>query len=487
MTAKSPRIRSVTKSGTASMDNWTELSELFGLGRAILRRVSEIEAITQGAVSAALDVIAQDVSKASLRLVRVTNAETTVVEPEAHRIARRLRLDPNGFMTWHEAVEMMIRSLALHQEAFIVQLRAGAADTDPDLVPVHWSRVQVQTAEGRFFYDVSPASKGEAAILGWIGTRRLSSDEMIHMRGRMHTGERGLSTLTIGAEVLGLNKALMDFQSGMARNGLRPNAVITTEGELTDEQFSRLKAEINGMLKKAIERGEPALLEAGMKYEPIAMDAVKSDLNKARQIVRQETAALFRVPAYKVGAGETEKYDNKAAAEQTYVDDTLVPVALRVESVLTRAMLSERERLSGLRFQFDRDELYDRDRQVASDRIVKQFMEGVITRGEARRKLGHNGVDDVLDTYRVPVNAAILHRDGTLEYVTPAKAQDASNEASSTDGGEKSAPFAVTLNQPSHAMQAPITVNLPKSGGKKTIHMRRNPDGTLSAEVMEMH
>jgi HK97 family phage portal protein len=438
VTEKAPRIRSVAKSGTAPMDDWTELSELFGLGRALLTRVSEIEAITQGAVSAALDVIAQDVSKASLRLVRVTNAETTVVEPAQHRIARRLRLDPNDHMTWHEANELIIRSLALHQEAFIVQLRAGASDSDPDLIPVHWSRVQVQTAEGRFFYDVSPASQGEAAILGWTGTRRLSSDEMIHMRGRMHTGERGLSTLTIGSEVLGLNKALTDFQAGMARNGLRPNAIITTDQGLTDEQFTRLKSEIKGMLEKAIQRGEPALLEAGMKYEPIAMDAVRSDLNKARQIARQEAAALFRVPAYKIGAGETEKYDNKSAAEQTYVDDTLVPVALRVESVMTRALLSERERLEGIRFQFDRDELYDRDRQMASDRIVKQYMEGIITRGEARRKLGHNGVDDVVDTYRVPVNAAILHQDGRLEYVTPAGGQEPAADAPPAEGAAKS-------------------------------------------------
>jgi HK97 family phage portal protein len=336
-------------------------------------------------------------------------------------------LDPNEHQTWHEVNEMVIRCLAMHQNAFLIQNRRGSASDFPDVTPVHPARVTIQTSGDAFFYDVSAISNGEATILGFSGSRRLSEADVVHIKGRMHTGEQGLSTLLLGQNILGLNQALQDFQTAAAANGIRPNAVITTDANLNDEQFARLKVEIKEMLKSATDSGTPALLEAGMKYAPISVNAKDMDVVKSRQMVRQEVAALWRIPAYKIGAGETEKYDNKSTAEQTYVDDALVPVALRVESCLERAFLTERERMDGYTFVFDRDDLYDRDRQAASDRVVKQYMEGIITRGEARQKLGHGAVENNLDTYRVPVNAAILHQDGQLEYVTPIGANDPQN------------------------------------------------------------
>ena len=413
-----PRIKSF-----ADMGNWKDMNQLFGLGSAIKKTISEIEAISQGVFGAALDVIAQDISKARLRLVLVPEdgKGRRVVTWKEHPIAKALRLDPNDHMTWHEFNEMVIRSLALHQESFVVIARAGRDQQSPAYIPVHVSRVLVQVMDRKFFYDVTAASMGEAAILGFH-YNRLSADDMIHMKGRMHTGERGLSTLVIGAGILNLNVALTTFQEGMAKNGLRPNAVIQTDANLSEEQFNRVKREIDEMLQNAVKGGKPALLEAGLKYEAIAMDAMKSDLNKARQLARHEAAALLRVPAYKVGASESEKYDNKAAAEQTYVDDCLIPIVGRAEAILCRALLTEKERLQGYALEFDRDDLYDRDRQQASTRIVEQFKSGVITRGQANLALGYDAVDDALDTYMIPVNSAVLKKDGTIDYVMPQKA-----------------------------------------------------------------
>jgi hypothetical protein len=320
------------------------------------------------------------------------------------------------------------------------------------------------------------------------------------MKGRMHTGERGLSTLVIGAGILNLNVALTTFQEGMAKNGLRPNAVIQTDANLSEEQFKRVKTEIDEMLQNAVKGGKPALLEAGLKYEAIAMDAMKSDLNKARQLARHEAAALLRVPAYKVGASESEKYDNKAAAEQTYVDDCLIPIVGRAEAILCRALLTEKERLQGYALEFDRDDLYDRDRQQASTRIVEQFKSGVITRGQANLALGYDAVDDALDTYMIPVNSAVLKKDGTIDYVMPQKASpDAPKEPEepkeepkkgfiqqflpSPTKSEAKQPINVTVNMPE---QKPAHMNIDvRPSGSKTITMVPKEDGSAEFIVKE--
>lgn len=417
------RVRS-----TYDMGNWRDMNSLFGIGKSILKRISEAEALFQGAVSAAVDVLSQDIAKARLRLVMSTNKGTRVLDANEHALARRLMLDPNEHQTWHEVCEMLIRHLAIHQNAYLVKMPRTQNSRDPDLIPVHPQRVTQNAVDGRFFYDVTAGSTGDATLLGFVGSRRFSQDEIIHIKGRMHTGEMGLSTLLIGGGVLGLNQAILDFQAGLVSSGLRPNAVIEAPGNFSDEQFQRLKAEINDMMSKAVTDGKPALLEGGAKYAAVSRNAQETDLTRARQLLRQEVAALWRIPAYKIGAGETEKYDNKATAEQTYVDDALIPQAIRVEAILAKAMLTDNERLKGIGFIFDRDDLYDRDRQQASDRIVKQFEAGVIPRGLACAKLGYDAPPDELDTYRIPVNAAILHKDGRLEFVTPNKAEAPNQE-----------------------------------------------------------
>ncbi len=477
------------------MGNWTQMSEMFGIGTSLLRRISEAEALHQGAVSAAVDVLSQDISKARLRLVRTTSRGVTVMEAREHPLARRLMLDANEHQTWHEANEMIVRQLGLHQNAFLVKIERIQNDPDPDLVPVHRNRVNQQVSAGRFFYDISASSMGEAAILGFTGVRRFTQDQVIHIRGRMHTGEMGLSTLLIGADVLGLNQSILDFQAGLMKSGLRPNAVITTPENLTDDQWARLKTELREMLDSAISKGKPAIFEAGLKYEPISMDAAKTEVHKARQLLRQEVAALWRIPAYKIGAGETEKYDNKAAAEQTYVDDALIPQAIRIEAILAKSMLTDNERLAGIGFMFDRDDLYDRDRQQASDRIVKQFDSGIITRGEACKKLGYGAVDGMLDTYKIPVNSSILHQDGSIEYVAPSaqgkeeppkedpKKSLLSSFLPATQRAEAKQPINVTVNMPE---QKPAHMNIDvRPQGSKTITMVPKEDGSAEFIVRE--
>ncbi|MGL4638065.1 MAG: phage portal protein [Beijerinckiaceae bacterium] len=482
--ARALRVKSAPDQ-VAMNAGWDSLSSLLGIGSGIIRRINEIDALCQSAVAAATDVISQDIAKARLRLVRDIRGSIKVVEPTEHDIAKRLALDPNEHQTWHEVVEMLVRSLALHQNAFVVTRRRTLTDLNPPWVPVNVNRVNRQTDQGRssFLYDVTPASNAESVLLGWVGTRRLTSDEVIHLIGRTVTGDIGLSTLTLGADLFGLSAALSDFQRGMAANGLRPNAVITTDHALTDSQFARLKTQIQEMIDGAISKGKPAVLDNGLKYETIAMDAIKSDLVRAKGLIRQEIASIFRIPGYKIGAGDQDsKYSNREQAEATYVDECLLHVALRTEAILTKFFLTDAERLSGLRFDFSRDDLYDRDRQMASDRIVKQYAEGIITRGQAVSKLGYPPVDPHLDTYRVPVNSAILHGTGEIEAVTSGGPQEAAPAAA-----EKAAsPINVTVKTPEAAAPAPIHITLPKPGNK-LILPKRQEDGSMGFEVTEKH
>lgn len=404
---------------------WTQLAEILGIGSAINRRISEFGALKQGSVTAATDVLAQDTSKGRLRLKQLTPKGDLVVAPDAHPLAHKLALDPNPFMSWADVVENVVRHLALHQNGYLFKKRRSLIDTNPDLVPIHPQHVTKQTNGQRFYYNVSGVPLGVATMLGWQHDDVLQ-DDMIHIIGRGYDGVQGLSTLALGADILGLNSLLVEFQSKMVAAGMKPPGYITIEGNIEDDaQFARFKSEMESIWKDSVGKGIPMLLEGAAKFESIALDAAKTDLTKSRQQVRQEVAALFRVPSYKIGADESQKYDNKHAAEQTYVDDTIVPLAMKVETALSRGLLTEAERLAGYHLEIDRDDLYDRDRQQASERTVKQFAEGIISRGQACAALNLPPVEEHLDTYRLPANSAVLSKDGTI---TPVSAKPSANE-----------------------------------------------------------
>lgn len=411
-----PAQKSTTR--TWGQGGWADFNQIIGMGRAIVARIGEAEALRQSALMAAVDVIAQDISKTTLRLYQGYGDTRRVVEHSQHPWAHKFALDPNRYHHWGEFTSLAVAHLCVYQNSYIFKKRASIADTEPDLIPIHPLYCHLQVADDRFFFDVSSASEGMRAILGFAHAR-LTADQIIHIRMRQWDGIQGLSTLVVGSDVLGLNQMVTDFQAAITKSGMRPGAVIEVPELLDDDAFKRLKEQVTAAVDEAVQKGKPLVLEQGSKYNRVAFDATEMDLVKTRTQMHQEVARLFRMPPYKIGLLESIKAENLGQMEQAYVDDTLVPICRMVEQALSRDILSEEERLAGFHLEYDRDELYDRDPAARRERVENQFRYGIITRGQANVRLGYPPVAEELDHYVIPVNQAIQRKDGTVEYVTP--------------------------------------------------------------------
>jgi HK97 family phage portal protein len=415
--AKRPAKTAVrTKSGEDL--GWRKLESLMGIGQATIARVSEAQALCQSAMMSAVDVISQDISKTTLRLYRGRGDNQVEIRHDQHPWARKLALQPNRHHQWRDFSAMAVTHLATSQNAYILRRPRNIADTEPDLVPISSRNVTLNAYAGEFFYDIIAGDEGQAALLGFYSAK-FGEDRIIHAKMRHWDGYKGLSTFLTGANVLGLNQLLMDFQAALTKSGTRPGAVITVPESLTDEAFVRLKADITEAYERASGSHKPFLLEQGAKMEKVSFDATEMDLVKARTQIHQEVARLFRMPPYKIGLLESIKAENLAQMEQAYTDDTLIPLCRSLEASLTAALLSEEERLADYRIEYDRHELYNRDPATAAQRVIEAYTKGIITRGQATTRLGYGPVSLDLNTYSLPVNTAILHSDGRVEFVTP--------------------------------------------------------------------
>lgn len=414
---------SVIKEGTGP---WTQLQlferwgglGLLQAGSAIIRRIGEAQALKQSVVTGATDVLSQDVGKVEFQLVSETRSEVRIIGPAEHPWARKLKLRPNRWQTWVRLWLQVISHLALHQEAFIYKRRASRIDTEPELIPLRRDQVTQTSDAQSFYYDVTASTTGEQTMLGF-GSAHLSADDIVHIVARSRNGYEGLSTLSVGSDVLGLNAMMIDFQAALAKSGVRPAGIIMVPELMDDQAFERLKAQISAQMDAAAQSGKPLVLEQDAKWQNISLDAKQTDLVKARQQVSQEVTRLLRMPAHKVGMFEDNaKYSNLETLEKAYVDDTVVPICEVVEQEFSAAFLSEQERLSGLCFRFNREQLYERDPAARRERIEKQFAEGLLYLNEARAALAKPPVADDQDHRRLPVNSAMVFRDGRVQIFT---------------------------------------------------------------------
>lgn len=429
---------SVLKEGTGA--GWTQVQLLerigelgiFRTGSALISRIGEAKALKQSVVTGATDVLSQDVGKVEFQLVSESRAEVRILDAGEHPWARKLMLRPNRRQTWVRFWLQVVSHLALHQEAFIYKRRANRIDTEPELIPLRREQVtQTSDAQG-FYYDVSASTTGEQTMLGF-GSAHLAGDDIIHIVVRSRNGYEGLSTLFVGSDVLGLNAMMIDFQAALAKSGMRPGGVIMVPELMDDQAFERLKGQIIAQMDAATQSGQPLLLEQNATWTNVSFDAEKTDLVKARQQLSQEVARLFRMPPHKVGLFEDNaKYSNLETLEKAYVDDTVVPICEVIEQEFSAEFLTEAERISGLRFRFNREQLYDRDPAARRERIEKQFAEGLLYLNEARAALAKPPVDEEQDHRRLPVNSAMVFRDGRVQIFT--------SKTEPRDGADDTAP-----------------------------------------------
>lgn len=407
---------------------WNTLESLFGL--TARRRVSVTDALGIAAVWICVSVLAQDISKATLRLWRRTGkGARTLVEPKEHAMARILALAPNQEHTWIEFFDMTIRHMALMRNAFVAVRRSKGGDPI-EFVPVVPGRVtiNVNPETGDKFYPVSRATAFEQAQMRQFDSI-LTDDEMIHLRQGIIDGLTGYSALTAGADVMALAQAITEYQTRLYDNDAQVRGVFQMKDTLqSEEAFKRLRKQLAEAAKDFRKESKPLLLEGGIEYKETASTSANAETAKNREQQVLEVCRLFRVPPHKAMSFDASKYSNLEPAERAYVSDALIPIAKSIEKRFEAACLSEEDRLVYF-LEFDRDEMAALDTKTKAELVKTAVSGGIATVNEGRTRLGYNPIAGG-DVRYIPSTFAVV--DENNEVVIPAGGQGAVDQNQDT-------------------------------------------------------
>ncbi|MCX7899244.1 MAG: phage portal protein, partial [Methylocystis sp.] len=124
------------------------------------------------------------------------------------------------------------------------------------------------------------------------------------------------------------NKALLD-------NSARPSGALVYAGpdgaHLTDEQFSRLKEELEENFSGSANAGRPLLLEGGLDWKALSLSPKDMDFTEAKAGAAREIALAFGVPPLLLGLPGDNTFSNYSEANRAFWRQTVIPLVARLQ------------------------------------------------------------------------------------------------------------------------------------------------------------
>ncbi len=144
--------------------------------------------------------------------------------------------------------------------------------------------------------------------------------------------EAALTALDIHNAAGAWNKSLLD-------NSARPSGALVYApkdgGNLTEEQFDRLKTELEEGYTGAGGAGKPLLLEGGLDWKAMGFSPQDMDFIEARNGAARDIALAFGVPPMLLGIPGDNTYANYAEANRAFYRLTVLPLIARTAKALS--------------------------------------------------------------------------------------------------------------------------------------------------------
>ncbi len=144
----------------------------------------------------------------------------------------------------------------------------------------------------------------------------------------------GLSPLEAAAQALDVHNAASGWNKALLDNAARPSGALVYSGpdgaNLSDEQFGRLKDELESQFSGPRNAGRPLLLDGGLDWKTMALSPKDMDFIQAKHGAAREIALAFGVPPMLLGIPGDSTYSNYQEANRALWRQTVLPLLARV-------------------------------------------------------------------------------------------------------------------------------------------------------------
>ena len=146
----------------------------------------------------------------------------------------------------------------------------------------------------------------------------------------------GLSPLSAAETALDTHNAASLWNRALLENAARPSGALVYAGpegaSLSDEQFERLKSELDESFSGTRNAGRPLLLEGGLDWKALSLTPKELDFIEAKAAAAREMALAFGVPPMVLGLPGDNTYSNYQEANRAFWRQSILPFVLRLQA-----------------------------------------------------------------------------------------------------------------------------------------------------------
>lgn len=276
--------------------------------------------------------------------------------------AMRLLEQPNPLEDLASFFEAMVSYRLISGQAYV--LATGVEGQAPlELYCLRPDRVQVlagggahalpggyryRHAKGETDYPVHPVT-GKSRVLAWKGFHPLSE---------FH----GQSAVEAAAMSIDQHNQSAAWNQALLQHGARPSGALVVQvqesnpaGRLSEEQYQRLKAEVDEQFSGAQNAGRPLLLEGGLDWREMSLSPKEMDFMEGKHSSARDIALAFGVPPQMLGIPGDNSYSNLQEARLALWEQTILPLADNLARALSRWLLPLYGAEEGLYVDYDRN------------------------------------------------------------------------------------------------------------------------------------
>ncbi|MCO6506239.1 MAG: phage portal protein [Snodgrassella sp.] len=260
-----------------------------------------------------------------------------------HPLYDIFRYAPNADMNPCEFWQALMTSIDIYGNAFAEIKRKGERIISLEVLDAARMKItRLQT--GAVVYEYNEMD----------GTRKLPDRDVFHLKDFTMDGITGLSPLSYGAEILGLQMEANDTTAHDYKNRFKGRDVLVYRGTgqggapiLNDEQRKKTRKWLQEF-SEASAAGKTPILEGGFDLvnRSPSLSPIDAQLLESRLFGIEEICRCFSVPPQLIGhtsksSSWASSYENTVLSFQAFV---MVPKLARIEQTITRKLLSPAER-----------------------------------------------------------------------------------------------------------------------------------------------
>ena len=228
--------------------------------------------------------------------------------------------------------ETLMGHLLLWGNAYAQIIRDGRGRV-LGLYPLLPSKMLVnRTDQGILFYQYEKDGR----------TYFLPDTDVLHIPGLGFDGLVGYSPVAMAKNAIGMAIATEEYGAKFFANGASPGGVLEHPGVVKDP--GKIRESWNAVYQGSGNAHRVAVLEEGMKFQPIGIPPEQAQFLETRKYQLNEIARIFRIPPHMIGDLEKSSFSNIEQQSLEFVMYTLDPWVIRWEQAISRALFSDSEK-----------------------------------------------------------------------------------------------------------------------------------------------